>query len=184
MGVGAWALSFPVLASYLPERVRTSIWGTQRNDELHHKRSISWALFVASCLCPFSLPLFPSSPRYLQQRIQYSLQCVTLIPWRDQHLQNPFPSSPFCFLFMQFSIFVPMKHLPLLPVFYAGQQALLAPWLPTAIVHALQPTVEAWHPIHKETAIVPPLLSCSGSCTSMYGNAEYIPRHDQSTSTR
>ena len=112
MGVGAWALSFPALASYLPERVRTSIWGTQRNDEVHRKQSISWALSVAACPCPSSLPLFLCSPGCLQQRIQYSLQFVKLILWRDQLPQNPFPSSPFCFLFQQFFVSVPDEEPP------------------------------------------------------------------------
>ena len=184
MGIGVWALSFPALTSYLPERVRTPIWGTQRNDEVHRKRSISWALSVASCLCPSSLPLFPCSSGCLQQRIQYSLQFVKLILWKDQHPQNPFPSSPFCFLYQQFSVFVPTKNLPLLPVYCTGQHALPAPWLLVAIVHVLQPSAKARHPNLEETVSELPPPSCSGSCTLMYRTSGCIPRHDLSASTR
>ena len=167
-----------MLAFYLPKRTRTSIWGSQRNDELHCKRSISWALSIASCPYPFLLLHFPCSPGCPQQWIQYCLEYVVLIPWRHQHLQNPFPFSPFCFLFQQFSVFAPIRNSPLVPAYYTGQHALPAPWLPAAIKHALQLVAEAWHPIQEETASEPPLLSCSGSCTSMYRIVKYIPRHN------
>ena len=132
----------------------------------------------------FLAALFPCSLGCLQQRIQYFLQSVKLIPWRDQHPHNPFPSSPFCFLFQQYSVSVPTKNLPLLPVYFTGQHALPAPWLPTAIVDELQPAAEARHPILEETVSELPPLSCSGFCTSMYEIAECIPRHDPSASTQ
>ena len=63
------------------------------------------------------LPIFPWVPATANTVL---LQCVKLIPWRDQHPQNPFPSSLFCFLCQQFFVFVPMKNLPLLPIYYTG----------------------------------------------------------------
>ena len=181
MGVGAWVLSFPVLASYLPERVRTSIWGTQRNDEVHHKRSISWALSVASCLCPSSLPLFPGMS--VATDTVLSLICDT-DPLEGPAPPEPFPSSPFCSLFQQFSISVLSMNLPLLPVYCTSQHALPAPWLPAAIMHVLQLAAEDRHPILEETTSELPPPSCSGSCTLMYGTSRCIPRHDQSASTQ
>lgn len=180
MKVGAWAISFPMLASCLPKRSRTHIWGAERNDEMHHKQSI-WlpTLAVSSVLCCCSTSWFP----FGDCNYGYSTLSFNIRHWSlgGTSTTRALPPPAFFVSFCSFFVFDVTKYSPLLPTYSTNQNVLLAPWLFVAIELVFQTIAKTRPQLCKELERRPPPLSFLGSCTSMYRVFGFVPRHDPST---